>query len=192
MDRDALGFDFLVRSGDSEQLSCVHSPTHDVADDQVAPRDLHPDLVAGPRSRGTKALCPLLNSLTVEADVRMQRIVRDEILSDALVKDAPVARLILVDRLQVREGGSDALAMWRLLGARGRWPQLSVPMACKRNRWSGRCSDAFHHPKPRPGTRECRLRLIARRWATGPSSWREARRTRVEQRCQLGDERESS
>jgi hypothetical protein len=91
----AIGFDFLIRRGDSEQLSRVHATGHNVADDEIALGDLGPDLVACPWSRDTKYLCPLLHSLTVEADAGIQEVVRDEVLRDVFVKDGPVALVSL-------------------------------------------------------------------------------------------------
>lgn len=94
MDHDAFGFNFLVRRGDSKQLSCVQAAAHDLADHELALRDLHPNLVARAQSRDTKEFGAPLQSLTVEADAGMQRIVRDAALSNVVVEDAPIARLV--------------------------------------------------------------------------------------------------
>src|SRR5712691_872405 len=100
MNRDPFGLDFLVRRGNPEEFACVHTTTYDLADNQVALRDLHPDVVTA-RSCDTKDLCRLFHSLTIQADAGNRRIVRNEILRDVLVEDAPVARLVVVDRLDV-------------------------------------------------------------------------------------------
>ena len=63
-------------------------------------RDLQPDLVPS-WSRDTEDLRRLLHPLTVQADAGDRRIVRDEIVRDVLVKDPPIARLVIVDRPNV-------------------------------------------------------------------------------------------
>ena len=100
VDGDPVGLDLLVRRRDPEQLARVHADADNVADDEVAFRDLHLDLVP-PRSRHAEDLRRLLHPVPVEADTRDRRVVRDEVFGDELVEDAPVARLVVVDRLDV-------------------------------------------------------------------------------------------
>ena len=96
VDRDAFGLDLSVRRGDAKEFSRVHATAENLADDEITFRDLHPDLM-NPGSGNPKDLRRLLHSLTVEADSGNRRIVRDEVLCDVLVKDAPVARVIVLD-----------------------------------------------------------------------------------------------
>ena len=78
----------------------MHPTPDDLADNEVALGHLHPDLVT-PRCGYTKDLCCLLHSFAIQADARNRRIVRDEILGDVLVEDAPVAGVVVVDRLDI-------------------------------------------------------------------------------------------
>ena len=100
VDRDAFGLDLSVRRRDAKEFSRVHATAENLAHDEITFRDLHPDLM-NPGSGNPKDLCRLLHSLTVEADSGNRRIVRDEVLCDVLVKDAPIARLVVIDRLDV-------------------------------------------------------------------------------------------
>ena len=98
--RDALGLDRLVRGGDPEQLARVHTASDDVADDEVVLGHLKRDLVPAGR-REAEDLRGLLHPLAVEAHAGDRRVVRDEVFRDVLVEDAPVARVVVVDRLDV-------------------------------------------------------------------------------------------
>jgi len=78
----------------------MHASPDDAADDEIPFGHLHPNLVA-PGSRDTKDLRRLLHPVTIQTDARNRGIVRDEILRDVLVKDGPVAGVVVVDRLDV-------------------------------------------------------------------------------------------
>ena len=78
----------------------MHPEADDMANNEVLLCDLHPDLVT-PWSRDTKVLCRLFHPFTVQADARKWRVVRDGIFRYVLVKNAPIACLIVVDRLDV-------------------------------------------------------------------------------------------
>jgi hypothetical protein len=78
----------------------MHASAHDVADDQIALRHLHPDLVTS-RKCDAKDLGRLLHPVTIQADAGSWGVVRYEILRDVLVENAPVARVVVVDRFDV-------------------------------------------------------------------------------------------
>ena len=101
MNHDSRGLDVLLRRRDPEQFALVLATTDDVADDQIVLGDLEGNLVPSLRCRETKELGCLFHSLSVEADSRMEGIVRDEVLRYVLVEDAPVARAVLVDCLDI-------------------------------------------------------------------------------------------
>ena len=100
VDGKALGLDLVSRSRDAEQLAGVCALAEDVADDEVALGDLHPDLVPAWR-RLAEHLGSLLDPVTVGRAARKRRIVDDDVLGDVLVDHAPVARVVVVDRLDV-------------------------------------------------------------------------------------------
>jgi hypothetical protein len=78
----------------------VDALSHDEADDEVALGDLQRNLV--PARRGLpEDLGGLLDPVAVGGDPRQLRIVDDDVLGDELVEDAPVARVVAVDRLDV-------------------------------------------------------------------------------------------
>jgi hypothetical protein len=77
----------------------VHASAHDVADDEVALGQLHPDLVAGTRRCDAEDFRPVFHPFTVQADASSQGIMHYDVLRDVAVKDAPVARVVVVDRL---------------------------------------------------------------------------------------------
>src|SRR4029453_6994331 len=72
----------------------------DMARDEVSLRDLNRDLVAA-GTRDAKDLRRLLHSLAVKAHAGQRGIVRDEVLGDVVVKDAPIARPVVIDHLNV-------------------------------------------------------------------------------------------
>src|SRR5256885_791756 len=87
-------------SSNVKPIAGMHAAAQDVAHHEIVLRDLHSDLVTA-RRRDAKDLCCLLDSLAVKADAGDRRIVRDEVLRDVLVEDAPVTRLVVVDRLDI-------------------------------------------------------------------------------------------
>jgi hypothetical protein len=100
VDDDAVHLDLLVGRRDPHQLAGVDAAARDEADDEVALGDLERNLVRS-RRRDAEDLRRLLQPLAVEADAGERRVVRDEVLGDELVDDAPVAAVVVVDGLDV-------------------------------------------------------------------------------------------
>jgi hypothetical protein len=100
VNHDSLRFDGSVRRGNSKQFAGVHAFPRDVTDDEVAFRHLQSDLVPS-RRRQTEHLSRRFHPVTIERHTWKRRRVRDEILRDELVEDAPVAVGVRIDGFDV-------------------------------------------------------------------------------------------
>jgi hypothetical protein len=88
------------RCRDAEQLSGVDTTADDRAHYEVAFRHLQRDLVPA-RRRLPERLSGLLDPFPVGREAGQLRVVHDHVLGDELVQDAPVARVVAVERIDV-------------------------------------------------------------------------------------------